>query len=298
VKSSVRDIPLPDYPFTGKVLPVNGNNMHYLDEGQGEAIVMLHGNPTWSYFYRHLVLGLRANFRCLVPDHIGMGLSAKPSADAYPYTLSRRVDDLSQWLDQVLPQGQITLVVHDWGGMIGLAWAVANPTRIKRLVILNTAGFPLPKTKRLPFELWLGRNTWLGSFLIRRFNGFAFGATAVATKKPMSKAVRAAYLAPYDTAANRISTLRFVQDIPLSAKDAGYAIVQNVGESLRQFTHVPTLICWGMQDFVFDAHFLKGFCERLPHASVHRFDRAGHYVLEDEGPTILALLQAFLTKSV
>ena len=147
------------YPFQGRHLDVNGFRMHVLDEGRGDTVVMLHGNPTWSFYFRNVVLALRGDYRCLVPDHIGCGLSEKPSADNYPYTLERRVADLDALLSSFDCGGDITLIVHDWGGMIGAAWAVQHPDRIARMVILNTGAFHIPPEKTLPWQLWLVRNT-------------------------------------------------------------------------------------------------------------------------------------------
>src|SRR5512137_1165151 len=120
------------YPFAGHYLDLDGLRLHYLDEGSGEPVVMLHGNPTWSFYYRNLVLALRDKYRCIVPDHIGCGMSDKPGDDRYDYTLQSRVDDLEALLDSLGVTNGITLVVHDWGGMIGMAYATRHPERIKR----------------------------------------------------------------------------------------------------------------------------------------------------------------------
>ena len=289
----------PDYPFTSHWLERNGLRQHYLDEGEGAPVLMVHGNPTWSYYYRHLVLALRGTHRCIVPDHIGMGLSDKPDDSRYEYSLRQRVADLEALYQHLvatkgLPERGITLVVHDWGGMIGLAFAAAHPERIARLVILNTAAFPMPADKRLPFTLKLGRNTALGALLIRGFNAFAAGATRLAVVKPLPRQVRDAYVAPYDTPAHRIATLRFVQDIPLSSEDRGYDIVARTAAALPSFADRPALICWGLKDFVFDHTFLREFKRALPKAQVHEWPDAGHYVLEDKREEVVALVRRFL----
>ncbi len=285
------------YPFEGRRLELDGLSLHYLDEGQGSPVIMVHGNPSWSLFYRNLVERLRGGYRAIVPDHIGCGLSDKPPLERYPYTLERRVADLSAFLERLELDRPITLVLHDWGGMIGMAWAVENHQRVARLVLLNTAAFPLPTTKALPFTLALVRNTRLGAWLVRRFNAFSRGATTMAVCKPMSRELRDAYTAPYDTPANRIATLRFVQDIPLGPDDPSHAIVTATAARLHLFEKTPTLICWGMRDFVFDRHFLDRWLEYLPHAQVHRFEDAGHYVLEDAADPICDLVAAFLART-
>ena len=156
--------PFEDYPFEGRFLDLDGVRMHYLDEGAGTPVLMVHGNPTWSYYYRHLVLALRDRHRVIVPDHVGCGLSDKPDDDSYPYRLERRVQDLERLVDHAKLDGKVTLVVHDWGGMIGMAWAARHPERIERLVILNSAAFHLPAGKRVPLSLRLARSA-LGGFL-------------------------------------------------------------------------------------------------------------------------------------
>jgi haloalkane dehalogenase len=284
------------YPFQGKYLEVGGFRLHYLDEGTGKPVVMLHGNPTWSFYYRNLVLALRGAYRCIVPDHVGCGLSDKPSSGQYPYTLERRVADLEALLDRLDVRENVTLIVHDWGGMIGSSWAVRHPERIVRLVVFNSGAFHLPPTGRLPWQLWLVRNTPLGPLLVRGLNAFCRGAVrSCCTRRPMSAEVRAGFLKPYDSWANRVAVLRFVQDIPLKPGDPSYDLVTTTQDSLASLQNLPVLICWGLLDFVFDRHFLAEWQRRFPHADVHRFEDAGHYVLEDAHEEIVPLVRQFLS---
>jgi haloalkane dehalogenase len=288
-------VPTSMYPWKGHFLELDGGRLHYLDEGAGDPIVMVHGNPTWSFYYRELVRTLSDRHRTIVPDHIGCGRSDTPGDDRYRYTLSRRVDDLTALIDHLQLERPVTLVVHDWGGVIGTAWAVRHAERVGRLVILNTAAFHLPEDKRLPWQLWLVRNTPIGAFLVRGFNAFARGATHVAcTRRTMPPDVRDAYCAPYDSWHERIATLRFVQDIPLGPSDPAYAVLDEVASNLGRLRHVPAMICWGEKDFVFDHHFLAEWQRRLPAAEVHRFPDAGHYVLEDASEEISELVEQFL----
>ena len=128
----------PDYSFDHHYHSVKGLRLHYLDEGpkncdgDAEPVVMVHGNPSWSFYYRKLVNALRDNYRCIVPDHIGMGLSDKPDDETYNFTLDQRVDDLESLLDHLGITENITLVVHDWGGMIGLAYSTRHPNPCRR----------------------------------------------------------------------------------------------------------------------------------------------------------------------
>lgn len=295
-----------EYPFNGKRLDLDapsttlrtGLSYHYLDEGSGPPVVMVHGNPSWSFYYRNLVLALCDRYRCIVPDHIGCGLSDKPDDDRYDYTLSRRVDDLEKLLEHLGITENITLVVHDWGGMIGMAYAVRHPGRIKRLVILNTSAFHLPETKPFPLGLRICRDTALGTLLVRGFNAFSVGASLVGCKRnPMNAGLRALYQLPYDSWKNRIATLRFVQDIPLNPGDRGYDLVSSVSAGIGQFSTLPMLICWGELDFVFDKHFLAEWRRRFPAAELHSYPDCGHYILEDAKDEVVPLISEFLDRT-
>ncbi|MCG8409187.1 MAG: alpha/beta fold hydrolase [Phycisphaerales bacterium] len=285
------------YPFESHFLNLDGLRYHYLDEGEGDPVVMVHGNPTWSFYYRELVKALRSSHRCIVPDHIGCGLSDKPDDHNYDYCLESRVGDLEALLDRLALTENITLVLHDWGGMIGMACALRRPQRIRRLVLFNTAAFLLPKSKKLPFRLTIMRHrNPLSTLAVRGFNLFSRAATSMATRKGLSPEVRAGLTAPYDSWQNRVATLRFVQDIPLSPEDRSYELVKSVDRRLDQLAHVPMLICWGEHDFVFDRHFLKEWQRRFPSAEIHTFPDAGHYVVEDACEQIIPLVQGFLSR--
>lgn len=284
------------YPFESRYLDRGGLRMHYLDEGRGDPVVALHGNPTWSFYYRDLVLALRGDHRVIVPDHIGMGLSDKPGDEAYSYRLKSRVDDFELLLDRLGIREDVTLILHDWGGAIGMAWAVRHPERVKRIVFLNTAAFLPPKSKPIPISLQIVRNTPVGALLVRGFNAFARGATTMATKKGLSAEIRSAYVAPYNSWANRIATLRFVEDIPLAPGDPSYGLVADTHAGLTQFRDRPILICWGMQDFVFDPDYLEAWRAIYPDAEVRTYADAGHYVLEDAGTEVIAEIRRFLAR--
>jgi len=290
----MRTVPAELYPYQGKYLDLDGHKLHYLDEGSGPAVIMVHGNPSWSLYWRRLVAELSADHRVIVPDHIGMGLSDKPGDDAYAYTLGSRVDDLTRLVDH-LGLDDVTVIAHDWGGMISMAWAARHAERVKRLVMLNTAAFHNPKGLKLPPSVWLVRNTPVGALLVRGFNAFSWGATRTCvTRKPMSKSLAAAYTAPYANWSERIATLRFVQDIPLRKGDPGFDIVSETSERLDRFSETPTLLIWGEKDFVFDLAFLEEWERRFPHARVVRYPDCGHYVLEDAPDEIAAEVRSFV----
>ena len=252
------------FPFESRFHDHAGVRQHYVDEGRGAPVVMLHGNPTWSFMYRALIVNLRTSYRVIAPDHIGCGLSDKPDDARYAYTLEQRVRDVSALLESAGVTRDITLVVHDWGGLIGLTWAVRHAERVKRLVILNTAAFPIPASTRLPLSIRVCRDTALGAFFVRRFNAFSAMASHLAPQHRLAVEVRRAYTAPYDSWANRIATLRFVQDIPLGPADRSFAVVIETAEGLESLRSRPMMICWGERDFVFDRHFLDEWIQRCP----------------------------------
>jgi pimeloyl-ACP methyl ester carboxylesterase len=185
--------------------------------------------------------------------------------------------------------------VHDWGGMIGMAYAARHPERIARLVVSNTAAFHKPATKPMPRALAICRDSRLGAFLVRGLNAFSLGTAAIGCKRQaMTPELRRAYVAPYDSWSHRIAILRFVQDIPLHPGDRAYDLVSAVQDRLPLLRSVPMLVLWGMKDFVFDVHFLDEWVRHFPEAQVHRFPRAGHYLFEDEADALSGLVPAFL----
>jgi cis-3-alkyl-4-acyloxetan-2-one decarboxylase len=287
----------PRYPFTGRTIDRPGGRLHFLDEGAGPPVVMLHGNPTWSFYYRNFVSALRDTHRCIAPDHIGCGLSDKPPTSLYDYSLKSRIDDLEALLDSLNIHEKITLVVQDWGGMIGMGYAARHPERIARIVATNTGCSRLPKAKGFPWSLWLGRNTRLGEWLILHRNAFCrLAAKWCVRRGPLPPDVRAMYLKPYDSPANRVAVLKFVQTIPLKPSDPGYDIVVGVEESAAKFADVPTLLLWGRKDFVFDRHFLAEWQRLFPHAETRTWPDCGHYLLEDATEEVIMEVKAFFAK--
>lgn len=281
------------YPFTSNTLDLDSYKYHYLDEGQGDPLLMVHGNPTWSFYYRNLILEFKKSYRCVVPDHMGMGKSDKPQN--YSYTLSRHIDNLEALVDK-LGLSDITLVVHDWGGAIGMGFAVRQPQKIKRLVLFNTAAF---LSDKIPIRLRLCRLPGFGVVAIRGFNAFALAAITMAckNKERMTDQVRAGYLAPYNNFTNRIANLRFVQDIPMTPDAPSYSVIKNIEDNLSQFASLPIMIAWGAKDFVFNKSFLKKWQEIFPDAEVHWIPDAGHYVVEDAHERIIPWMQEFFLKN-
>ena len=283
----------------GRKLTVSGGHgLHVIDEGKGRPVVMLHGNPSWSFYYRNLLEELSGDYRVIVPDHIGMGRSEKPVDSQYEYTLNQRVADLESALDQLGVTTDITLVVHDWGGMIGSTFATRHAERVSRMVVLNTAGFGLPKEKMFPWPLWLSRNTLVSALFGRGLNGFVKGTAWIGTtRNKMPADVKQAYLWPYNSWANRRAVHRFVQDIPLTPKDKTWPVLQQVEADLPKLVSKPMFIAFGLKDLVFDRHFLKGWTDRFPQAEVVEYADASHYVLEDVGQELISRIHSFLDRT-
>lgn len=277
------------YPYQGKYLDLEGVNYHFLDEGEGPAMLMVHGNPTWSFYYRSLIEAFRGNHRVIVPDHIGCGLSDKPQN--YSYRLARHTDNLERLILD-LDLNDITLVVHDWGGPIGLGTAVRHPQRFSRLVITNTAAFT---SDFMPFLLKICRLPLLGELLIRGLNAFAGLAPLIAVGgRPLQGAVRRGYVCPYDSWANRIATHRFVADIPTEPSHPSFAALLELEQGLARLAHLPVQIYWGEKDWVFTPRFIPRFLDFFPAAQVHRFSDVGHLVVEEAHGRMIPRLRDFV----
>jgi len=286
----MKTAPLAQYPFEPKFLAINGLRLAYLDQGQGLPVVMVHGNPSWSYLYRNLVSHLQDRYRCIVPDHIGCGFSDKPQE--YPYRLRNHQQNLEQLLD-FLNIERCVLVVHDWGGAIGMGWAGTHAQRVAGVVVLNTAAFRSPL---MPLRIAVCRWPILGEFLVRGLNGFAGAAIFMAVHKRMRLEVARGFLAPYDSWHSRIAVHRFVQDIPMRADHPSWSTLVAVEEGLTNLSEVPMMLCWGGEDFCFNDWFYQEWQRRFPRAEAHYFKQAGHYVLEDALDEITPLVDQFLAR--
>jgi haloalkane dehalogenase len=278
------------YPFASREIRLEGHRYHYVDEGSGEVLLLVHGNPTWSFYWRELIRALSRRFRVVAVDHIGCGLSDKPRG--YPYRLAQHVDNLAQLVDR-LGLEDVTLLGHDWGGPIALGAALADERRYRRFVLFNTAAF---RWRRIPLRIAMCRVPILGRLLVQGVNGFTRAALrmAVCRRDRMTAAVRSGILAPYDTWAHREAIFRFVADIPLSPRHPSYATLLDIEQGLPRLASHPWLLVWGMRDWCFTPEFLERFIELFPHAEVHRLADAGHWVVEDAHERIVPIVEQFL----
>jgi haloalkane dehalogenase len=283
------------YPFESHFLNINGMAYHYLDEGRGEPLLMVHGNPTWSFYYRSLVTAFSDRYRVIVPDHIGCGLSDKPGVNEYEYTLKNRVSNLSSLMDYLSLDQPVTLVVHDWGGMIGLSWALDHLNQVGRIIVMNTAGFFPPRGKPIPRRLKLIRSGGkLMRFAVLYLNLFARAALYMAPRSPLPANIKQGLIAPYDSPRNRVATLKFVLDIPLGPEDPSGRLVHRVDRHINDIFKRPAIVLWGAHDFVFDRDYFLEWQRRLPGIETHWFDDAGHYLLEDIPDKIISHIKEFL----
>ncbi|MDP1561550.1 MAG: alpha/beta fold hydrolase [Pirellulaceae bacterium] len=273
--------------------------LHYVDHGsmattvgsgpQGTCL-FVHGNPTWSFYWRNLILGLQDQYRCVAVDHLGCGLSDKPQT--YPYNLRQHTANLVALIDH-LDLRNVALVAHDWGGAIGLGAVVARRERFSSLVLLNTGAFPPPY---VPFRIQACRIPVLGTVAIRGFNAFAGAALTMATERPkgLEPLVKAGLIAPYRDWATRVAVDAFVKDIPWRSSHPTFAVLESLEKSLATLATLPIQLIWGMKDWCFTPQCLERFRQHFPQARVLELAQAGHYVVEDQPAEVLQEIRQFL----
>lgn len=282
------------YPFASHELRIDSHRYHYLDESRGEPLLLVHGNPTWSFYWRALIVAFRDRYRVIVPDHLGCGLSDKPPQ--YPYRLSQHIENLSR-LVETLDLENVTLIAHDWGGAIGAGAALQSPKRFSRFVMMNTAAFRSP---HIPWRIRLARMPWLGTLANRGGNAFLKAALRMAleNRENMTPAVRAGYLAPYNSWTNRVAIDRFVKDIPRTPRHPSYDTLLQIERGLASLADRPWLLLWGMRDWCFHEWYLRRFLEFVPTAEVVRLPDAGHWLVEDAPQEVIHTIDDFLSKTI
>ncbi len=282
------------WPYQPRFFEHEGVRLHYVDEGGGEPIVMLHGNPTWGYLYRNFIPTLSESNRCVVPDHMGFGKSDKPLDR--PYTLARHIENFSALMLD-LDLRDVTLVMQDWGGPIGLGFGVEHPERIKRLVILNTWAFRIPEGSPLAPLLELFRQPHVGEAMVQGLNLFVEGfLPAGIYHKERLEQFMPAYRAPFPDWNSRIGTLAFPRDIPVGDEHPSTATMGQIQDNLGKL-NVPTTIIWALQDPAIPPPLIDAWKGVYPHAEEHRIETASHFLQEDEPEQIVSLIQDFLKKN-
>ncbi|MEM6776414.1 MAG: alpha/beta fold hydrolase [Planctomycetota bacterium] len=286
------------FPYVSAEFRVGDFAMRYLDEstatdGSGFTLLCVHGNPTWSFYYRRIVEQFRTRHRVIAVDHIGCGRSDKPSRNAFGYRMAHHRDNLIALIDH-LGLRNVILVAHDWGGAIGLSAMASRLDRLSGVVLLNTAAFPPPY---MPRRIAACRWPLVGTPAVRGLNLFARAAVTMAmSRTKMTAATASGLLAPYDSWDHRVAIDAFVRDIPLSNDHPTMATLRELESSLPAFEHTPIELIWGMKDWCFREECLSRFESVWPHANSHRLETTGHYVMEDSPEETIEILQAFLSR--
>ena len=288
------------WPFEPRWLTTSdGVRIHYVDEGPRDAqpVVMLHGQPTWSYLYRHFIRGVvEAGFRAVAHDQMGFGRSDKP-AEPEAYTVQRHATHFTELMDRLELEG-VTPVLQDWGGPIGLAWAVEHPERVRRLVVLNTwpGSHTFPDYPTAPAFFRLLRSGLGNALLVRRLQVFTKVFLFRGGTRKLDEQARAAYLAPHATREARAGVGRYPQLIPWDAGSPTLPLGRRNEEGLERLRDKPVLICWPTKDRAFRAKTLAWWQERFPAGEVHRFE-AAHYIQEDAHEQVVPVLVDWLRRT-
>ncbi len=276
------------YPFSGNYLELGSGRMHYLDEGQGVPVVMVHGTPSWSFLYRHLVRDLSGSYRCIAPDQLGFGLSDKP--ETFAYTPEAHAENLAHLID-TLELKDVVLIVHDFGGPIGLPYALEHPENVRAVVVMNTWLWPnesLIQAGRVlsnPFGRFLYTRPNVSVNVLLKRLGFA--DQTVLTSELLKH-----YRGPFPT--------------PQSCR-ALYALVATIAESNKWFETLwdkraaiedkPALLLWGMKDKLVPSSFLTRWRTVFKNPETLELD-AGHFLQEEVKEQITQAVRDFLRKSV
>ena len=284
------------YPFAEHYCQIGSQRLHYLDEYTGNGshaevptLLLVHGNPTWSFHWRQLILAHRDHYRCVAPDHLGCGYS---DLQPRPLRLEDHIENLLALIAELDLQ-KVTLVAQDWGGAIGLGALQQQKSRFERIVLLNTGAF---KPWFIPWRIGVCRWPVFGKLALQGANAFSRAALrmTLARSRRLEPSVEAAYLAPYDSWQRRAAVYQFVQDIPLSPKHPTWDTLAEIEASLPDLGDLPSLLVWGMQDWCFTPECLVKFQHYWPQSHVKRIEDAGHWVMEDAPDEVLASLADFL----
>ena len=284
------------YPFSSHWLDLPDGRLHYVDVGPetpgfDETLLLVHGNPTWSFHWRELIGALRPRYRCVAADHLGCGLSDKP---ARTFRLVDRIEQLTRLVDE-LQLERVTLVAQDWGGAIGLGTLLARRERFRRIVLFNTGAFP---PWFVPWRIAVCRTPVLGPLAVKGGNLFSRAALRMALARcRLAPAVAAGYLAPYDSWSHRRAVYDFVIDIPRSPRHPTWQTLAEIEAGLPSLGEMPILLVWGMKDWCFTPECLDKFVAVWPRAEVHRLSDVGHWVVEDAPQESRQLVTEFLSRT-
>ena len=276
------------YPFESKWIALRSARMHYVDEGQGEPILFVHGTPTWSFEWRHLIKALSASHRCIAPDHIGFGLSGRPH-DA-PYTPEWHAQNLQEFVEQLDP-GPLTLVVHDFGGPIALPLALHRPELVKRLVVINSWMWSFADDAEMRARARVAGGS-LGRFLYRWANLSlrAIMPSAYGDRRALTPAIHRQYLDRFPDRWSRGAVLWPLAHALLASSE----FYDSLWRERARLACLPALIIWGMKDTAFRPHQFVRWREALPVANVVEIPRGGHWPHEEAPDEVAGALKEFL----
>ena len=279
-----------EYPFASNFLEVNGIRLHYLDEGNGPAVLLLHGQPTWSYLYRKMIPPLvDAGYRCIVPDLMGFGLSEKPHDEA-EYSLQRHVELVTGLVDWLELPG-VTTVGQGWGGPISLRYAIENQENVQSLIIMNTSVMPM--AVHWVFKILFQR--WYSGFFSRRLDLFRRMTYARGRmfKKFLDPRAMAEYKMPHLGSKSRAGLAAFPKMIPTDPSHANFQYLMEIEQTLQQW-NIPVLVIVSDHDLAFKAGEGKRIADMVPNGRFKLVPGAGHYLQEDAGEEIAEDMIAFL----
>ena len=279
------------FPFESKFFTTpSGHRMHLVDEGAGEPIVFVHGNPAWSFEFRHLIKGLRSDFRCIAPDHIGFGLSSRSDRrrDHHPAALAREFTTLIDYLEL----SDMTLFLTDWGGPIGLEFARKQPDRVKRIVIANTWCWPVADDFHFKSFSFL-MSSWVGQYLIRHRNFFVNKVMpkAIGNKAVLTPEIMAHYRMAMPTPDARSASAALPGHI-VGATDW----LRSIWSERAAFVNCPALILWGLKDIAFRKKELDRWKSELSDAESHELQGCGHFLAEEAPEKLVEALHAFMSR--
>jgi len=281
------------YPWEGRLFTghPHGHKQHVIDVGKGPTLLFVHGNPTWSFYWRTLIAPLSEHYRCVAVDHVGCGLSDKPQD--WTYQLREHQQNLARVI-KALDLRDATLVCHDWGGPIGYGGVLADPDRFRRFVVFNT----LSRFGDFPLSIRSMRWPVVGPLAVRGFNAFLRFALKKGSARPeqYDGPIGQGYLAPYGSWADRIAIQRFVEDIPVERNHPTAWARTELREGIASLSDRPHLVIWGTQDFVFHDYFRQGWRETVPDAEFHELPDANHFVVEDAHERIVPWVRDWLER--
>jgi olefin beta-lactone synthetase len=293
------------FPYQSRFIDISGQKLHYIDEGlenssstdERKIVLMLHGNPTWSYYYRNLIKELKVKFRVLAPDFIGCGLSRynKSKSSNHDkrviYRAQDRIEHIEEFLDK-LGIGKFSMVLHDWGGPIGAGVAIRRIDNVENIVFLNTT---LTEIDALPFIIRTAASPLVGQLMTQHTKSFIRLTTKLGVVKRLTNDVADGYVAPYRTVESRRAIWDFVQDIPFDSNHPTYQTLLDLGSKLPELAKKRIKIIWGLKDPCFHKEMLARVASHFPAAEVHEFTDASHLILEDKTEECCLLIKEFLS---